>query len=284
MNKNVLLPAVFLAAVSFASSLLHAQTVAPTPPMGWNSWDSYGLTIDEEQFKANASVLASVQQNGWKYAVIDEGWYMADPAGKTLEQKKYLWDANGILLPVESRFPSAAHNAGFKPLADWATWQARMLPDLSPPTPGIGESADRDPFSPDASLVTHTYGADGLRRKKESSSSTRNFVWDGRNMLQELDNLLATQAQYTDYPGAWGGLVSMRRGGASSFYGFDLQANARLLASPAGAITDSYAFKAFGELVASSGTTINPLQFGGEVGYYSEDTSQGCPSTCGQGI
>ena len=90
-------------------------------------------------------------------------------------------------------------------------------------------------LSPDASLVTHTYGADGLRRKKESSSTTRNFVWDGVNMLQELDNLLATQAQYTDYPGSWGGLVSMRRSGASSFYGFDLQANARLLASPAGA-------------------------------------------------
>ncbi len=23
----------------------------PDPPMGWNSWDSYGTTIDEAQFK-----------------------------------------------------------------------------------------------------------------------------------------------------------------------------------------------------------------------------------------
>jgi hypothetical protein len=87
--------------------------------MGWNSWDAYGLTINEDQFKANATVLASLQQYGWKYAVIDEGWYMANPAGRTLEEKNYLWDANGLLIPVSSRFPSAANGAGFKPIADW---------------------------------------------------------------------------------------------------------------------------------------------------------------------
>ncbi len=87
--------------------------------MGWNSWDSYGLTIDEDQFKANAKVLASLEEYGWKYAVIDEGWYMADPAGKTVEQRKYLWNGSGLLIPAPDRFPSAAAGAGFKPLADW---------------------------------------------------------------------------------------------------------------------------------------------------------------------
>ncbi len=87
--------------------------------MGWNSWDAYGLTIDEADFKANTSVLAEVEQFGWKYAVIDEGWYMEDPFAKTVEQKKYLWDGNGILIPVLNRFPSSADGAGFKPLADW---------------------------------------------------------------------------------------------------------------------------------------------------------------------
>jgi hypothetical protein len=28
---------------------------APTPPMGWNSWDSYGLTITEAEYRANVS-------------------------------------------------------------------------------------------------------------------------------------------------------------------------------------------------------------------------------------
>ncbi|MEI9969218.1 MAG: hypothetical protein WDM87_11565 [Terracidiphilus sp.] len=119
MSKPSLCSAALFVAALLAPSLIPAQTLAPTPPMGWNSWDSYGLTIDEDQFKANATVLASIQQYGWKYAVIDEGWYMANPAGHTLEEKNYLWDANGILIPVSTRFPSAANGAGFKPLADW---------------------------------------------------------------------------------------------------------------------------------------------------------------------
>jgi alpha-galactosidase len=105
----------FLAAVTLAP----AQTPAPTPPMGWNSWDAYGLTINEADFKANTTVLAGLKQYGWVYAVIDEGWYMENPDGAHLAEKKYLLDGNGILIPVESRFPSSVGGAGFGPLADW---------------------------------------------------------------------------------------------------------------------------------------------------------------------
>ncbi len=87
--------------------------------MGWNSWISYGLAINEAQFKANAEVLASLRRYGWQYAVIDEGWYMANPSGKTVAAMNYLWNANGLLIPAPDRFPSAANGAGFKPLADW---------------------------------------------------------------------------------------------------------------------------------------------------------------------
>jgi hypothetical protein len=87
--------------------------------MGWNSWDAYGLTIDESDFRANVKVLTGMEQFGWQYAVIDEGWYMQNPFADKVETRKYLWDANGILIPVERRFPSSADGAGFKPLADW---------------------------------------------------------------------------------------------------------------------------------------------------------------------
>ena len=53
-----------------------AEKLAPTPPMGWNSWDAYGLTINEEQFRANAQVLVGLKSYGWNYAVVDEGWYL----------------------------------------------------------------------------------------------------------------------------------------------------------------------------------------------------------------
>jgi alpha-galactosidase len=91
--------------------------------MGWNSWDAYGLTIDEADYKANTAVLAGVQRYGWQYSVIDEGWYMRNPFGKTLDEKQYLLDENGLLIPDPARFPDAGNGAGFKPLADWVHLQ-----------------------------------------------------------------------------------------------------------------------------------------------------------------
>ncbi|MDE1148535.1 MAG: glycoside hydrolase family 27 protein [Azospirillaceae bacterium] len=96
-----------------------AAPLAPTPPMGWNSWDAYGLTIDETDFKANATVLAGLRPYGWTYAVVDEGWYMADPFADKVPARKYQLDGNGLLIPAPGRFPSAADGKGFKPLADW---------------------------------------------------------------------------------------------------------------------------------------------------------------------
>jgi len=96
-----------------------AKLLAPTPPMGWNSWDSYGLSIDERDYRANTRVLASIKQYGWSYSVVDEGWYMADPNGKDRAAKQFQIDSNGLLSPALDRFPSAANGDGFKPLSDW---------------------------------------------------------------------------------------------------------------------------------------------------------------------
>ena len=108
-----------VAAAISAAIPSHAQTLAPTPPLGWNSWDAYGLTINEPQYKENVEALAHYARFGWRYAVIDEGWYMANPDGQTVAAKKYLWNANGLLVPAPERFPSATNGEGFKPLADW---------------------------------------------------------------------------------------------------------------------------------------------------------------------
>jgi len=103
---------------AFAMIAAPAEKLAPTPPLGWNSWDAYGLTINEEQFRANSQVLAGLKSYGWNYAVIDEGWYFADAQARPEARKSY-WDSNGRLIPDAVRYPSAANGAGFKPLADW---------------------------------------------------------------------------------------------------------------------------------------------------------------------
>jgi hypothetical protein len=94
-------------------------SLAPTPPMGWNSWDSYGQNISEAQFKATAEWMAKhLKRYGWQYVVIDEGWYLQNPASDPKEYKYQLTN-DGRFIPAPGRFPSAAGDAGFKPLADY---------------------------------------------------------------------------------------------------------------------------------------------------------------------
>lgn len=115
MLRYALLLSAALSAAAFAGD----AKLAPTPPMGWNSWDAYGLTVTEADFKANTAVLATLKSLGWTYAVIDEGWYMDNPNGAKLADRKYVLDEHGLLMPSLPRFPSAAGGAGLKPLGDW---------------------------------------------------------------------------------------------------------------------------------------------------------------------
>lgn len=112
---------VLMAAMTMASSgSAQSKALAPAPLMGWNSWDSYGLTITESQFRANVDVLAKqLKPFGWNYAVIDEGWFLQNPEDRPKpELLRYQIDPNGRYIPVPARFPSAT-DGGFKTLADW---------------------------------------------------------------------------------------------------------------------------------------------------------------------
>jgi alpha-galactosidase len=105
--------------LSVAPGLAASTELAPTPPMGWNSWDSYGLSITETEYKANASWLhRHLQPLGWQYVVVDEGWYVRQPGQKGAAQG-FVMDGDGRYLVADNRFPSAASGAGFKPLAAW---------------------------------------------------------------------------------------------------------------------------------------------------------------------
>jgi hypothetical protein len=106
--------------VLLAASPVLGDKLAPTPPMGWNSWDSYGLTINETQFRANMVVMAAqLKEFGWQYVVIDEGWYLENPELASMPEKlRYTVNALGQYEPAVNRFPSARTGDGFKPLSD----------------------------------------------------------------------------------------------------------------------------------------------------------------------
>src|SRR5436305_11557217 len=93
--------ALFIPSVFGAQS--GAPALAPTPPMGWNSWDSYGLSVTQDEFKANADYMAQhLRRYGWEYVVVDEGWYLQNPEGKA-GTFRFTIDADGRYTPALNR-------------------------------------------------------------------------------------------------------------------------------------------------------------------------------------
>jgi alpha-galactosidase len=87
-----------LAAVSFAEDL------AMTPPMGWNSWNTFQTRIDEKLIEstADAMIANGMRDAGYVYVNLDDGWSTKDR------------DSSGNLVPDPLRFPN-----GMKALADY---------------------------------------------------------------------------------------------------------------------------------------------------------------------
>lgn len=88
--------------------------------MGWNSWDSYGTTVNEAQVKANADWMAKhLKASGWQYIVVDMEWFVKNPVPEgNAKDSLYSIDNYGRYIPPANRFPSSGGN-GFKPLADY---------------------------------------------------------------------------------------------------------------------------------------------------------------------
>lgn len=130
-NRRKLLTASIISGIAATAPALAATSakkkaappkreLAPTPPMGWNSWNSFATTITEAQALENARIMAEkLLPFGYDVFTVDIQWY--EPNAKSYEYRKdaeLTMDEFGRLLPAPNRFPSAANGAGFKSLAD----------------------------------------------------------------------------------------------------------------------------------------------------------------------
>ena len=124
---RVLLRTLFALAICVCTQKLHSQapphdgSAAPTPPMGWNSWDSFGTAVNEEQVRANALWMKEhLAEFGWQYIVVDMEWFLRhqSESGNYREQER-AYDKYGRYVPAENRFPSSANGQGFAPLAEY---------------------------------------------------------------------------------------------------------------------------------------------------------------------
>ncbi len=78
--------------------------VARTPPMGWNSWNTFGCNISETLIRqmADAMVSSGMRDLGYQYVVVDDCWFNPNR------------DSSGNLQGDPTRFPS-----GMKALGDY---------------------------------------------------------------------------------------------------------------------------------------------------------------------
>ena len=102
--KHFYLP--MLVALTLLTIPLYAQKfegLALTPPMGWNSWNTFACNVDEALIRemADAMVSSKLKDAGYTYIVIDDCWH-----GQR--------DSLGFIHPDPQRFPS-----GIKALSDY---------------------------------------------------------------------------------------------------------------------------------------------------------------------
>jgi RHS repeat-associated protein len=92
-------------------------------------------------------------------------------------------------------------------------------------------------------------------------------------VTHELDENNAVKAVYHNEPQQYGGVLSQRRGTTSHYHHHDALGSTRFLTDSSGNVTDTYLHDAWGNLVASTGTTTNPFKWVGKYGYYTDNST-----------
>jgi alpha-galactosidase len=97
----VVLASMFLA--SAACAQVERNSLAQTPPMGWNSWNKFACNVSEDLIKSVADAMATngMKNAGYQYVVIDDCWQVGR-------------DEDGFIVADPQHFPS-----GIKALADY---------------------------------------------------------------------------------------------------------------------------------------------------------------------
>ncbi len=103
MKKSLIALAAALS-LSVGADAQKFENLAQTPPMGWNSWNTFALNISEQTVKdmADLFVELGLDKAGYEYIVIDDGWMKKER------------DKQGNLVPDPEKFPN-----GIKAVADY---------------------------------------------------------------------------------------------------------------------------------------------------------------------
>src|SRR5512146_1776749 len=81
-GKPVVRPASPIAAETAPPARVAWMQLAPTPPMGWNSWNKFGCNVSEQLIRETADAIVStgMKDAGYQYVVIDDCWQVSRDA------------------------------------------------------------------------------------------------------------------------------------------------------------------------------------------------------------
>jgi alpha-galactosidase len=177
------------------------DSIALTPPMGWNSWNCWAKAVDQDKVlrSARAMVESGLINHGWTYVNIDDAW-----------QAKRGGDFGGI--QPNDKFPDIAglcdeiHRIGLKPgiySTPWKTSYAGFVGGSSDQFAGTwdekadvkaGRNHGEYPFAENDARQWAAWGFDYLKydwnpndveHVKEMADALRN---SGRDLVYSLSN------------------------------------------------------------------------------------------------
>ena len=79
--------------------IITGKELVLTPPLGWNSWNCWGMSVDQEKVKASADAMVSsgMADHGWTYINIDDGWEAPErKADGEIQASKKFPDMKGL--------------------------------------------------------------------------------------------------------------------------------------------------------------------------------------------
>lgn len=177
-------------------SAYDSKYLAPTPPMGWNSWNAFEKDIDEKKIKEIADIMVSsgMRDAGYRYLVLDDAWMAADRNEK------------GQLVADSIKFPGGMkavgdyiHSKGFK----YGIYECRGYLTCQKLPGSFGhEQTDMDSF---AEWGVDYIKLDACYAAKNGRLSTEDFDVYHKAILNTGRPMLLSISDFGSGAWAWGG-------------------------------------------------------------------------------
>nr|NCS37402.1 RHS repeat-associated core domain-containing protein [Microcystis aeruginosa G11-01] len=117
--------------------------------------------------------------------------------------------------------------------------------------------------NPNSDAVSYQYNENGIRVSSTINGVRTSFLLDSnRDYAQVLEEYNSSGVQVAYVYGH--DLISQNRNGSKSFYLYDGLGTTKALTDSSGVVTDRYIYDTYGNILSSSGTTLNSYLYTGE--------------------